>query len=123
MRAPGLLTAALRRWEGKELDVRIEPHKDGRSQKQNRWYWGQVLGLVSEHTGYTPEELHEYFKSRFIPKRIALSDDNGVVVDDRVIGGSSAKLDVEAFAHYCECIRQFAAEDLGVVIPDPDGGY
>lgn len=122
-RHPELLWAAVKRWEGKDIDLEIGPHKDSRSLRQNRWYWGQILGLISEHTGYEPEELHEYFKSRFLPKRVALADCNGVVVDDKVVGGSSAKLDIEAFGEYCESIRKFAAEELGVVIPDPDGGY
>lgn len=123
LRNPATFKAAVRRLKNGDVILTLDKKRDKRSDRQNRWYWGQILGLISEHTGYEPEELHEYFKSRFLPKRIALADGNGEVVDDRVVGGSSAKLDIEGFGEYCEAIRKFAAEELDVVIPDPDGGY
>lgn len=112
----------LRRMRDGEVIVTIEPRKAARSQPQNRYYWGVVVELISEHTGYTPEELHDYLKAKFLPKALALPDANGVIVDEFVIGGSTTKLNKLEFGEYVERIRQWAAETLDVVIPDPDTG-
>lgn len=112
--------ALLARMKDGEVVVRVEKPKTGPSLLQYAWYWGQVLELISDHTGYEPEELHEYFKQRFLPKHLAIADHNGEVKDDIVIGGSTTKLEPPEFADYCERIRRFAAEELYVVIPDPD---
>lgn len=108
---------------GQPAQITLGPVSRRRSDRANRWYWGQILELLSEHTGHTHDELHEYCKARFIPKRLAICDGNGVVIDDRVVGGSTTKLSTADMAVYCDAIRQFAAEDLGLVIPDPDPAW
>lgn len=118
--APVSFASAMRAFAGKPVELTVREKRNRRSDRQLRWYWGQVLELLSEHTGHSPDELHEYCKSRFIPKRLAICDGNGVVVDERVVGGSTAKLSTSEMADYCEAIRKFAAEELGVFIPDPD---
>jgi hypothetical protein len=117
---PALYATTIKTFAGKRVVVSITRETSQRSDQQNRWYWGCVLALISEHTGYQPEELHDLFKVRFIPKHVALADGNGVVREEGVIGGSTARLDTIDFAAYCERVRQFAAEELGVVIPDPN---
>ena len=97
--------------------VRVGPPK--RSDEANAYYW-LVLGLIEEHTGHSADDLHEYFKQRFIPKRLALSDDNGEVKDDVVIGGSTAKMSRQDFYDYVEAVRHFALVELHIETPDPD---
>lgn len=110
---------ALRPLRDRELLIRIEPIRAARSHQQNNWYWGCLVQLVAEHTGYTPDEIHELYKAKFIPKRLAVADGNGEVQGEFVIGGSTTKLDTLEFSEFCESIRQWAADELGVVIPDP----
>lgn len=119
MDAPEVFRQSARALAGKHVELTLKAKSSRRSDRQNAWYWGQILELLSQKTGYTPDELHEYCKSRFIPKRLAICDGNGVVIDDRVIGGSTTKLSRSEMTDYCEAIRQFAAEDMGLVIPDP----
>jgi hypothetical protein len=114
--------AQLRRMKDCEVIVTIEPRKAARSQNQNRWYWAQVVGLVAEHTGYSPEEIHEIYKAKFLPHHVDFCDEHGEVVAEFVIGGSTTKLNKVEFGEYCERIRQWAAEELSVVIPDADAG-
>lgn len=102
-----------------EVRVTIERARATRSEQQNRWYWGVIMKHLSEHTGYTPDELHEYCKQRFNSKKVAFCDDNGVVKDEETIGLSTTRLNKITFGEYCESIRQWAAEDLHVNIPDP----
>lgn len=100
--------------------VRIERLKATRSAEANRYWWGVCVELVSAHTGYTPEEIHELAKQKFLPKSIALKDGNGTLKDMYVIGGSTAKLDGAAFWDFVERFREWAAMELDVVIPDPE---
>lgn len=113
------LKLALKAFSDCEVAVRIERRRANRSQPQNRWYWGCIVQALSDHTGYSPDEMHAVLKAKFIPKRLAVTDGNGEICGEFVIGGSTAKLDKTAFAEYCEAIRQWAAE-LGVAIPDPN---
>ncbi len=112
-------SARLARFRDGPVEITVERKHATRSTNQNAWYWSQVVGLVAEHTGYTPDEIHEIYKAKFIPKELAIADGNGEVVMEVVIGGSSAKLDTAQFSDYCERIREWAAT-LGVVIPDPN---
>ena len=72
-----------------------------RSIQANRFYWKVIVGAISEHTGYTPDEVHEFLKAKFLPKRLAMCDGNGVIVDEFVIGGSTRKLKTDEFNDYC----------------------
>jgi hypothetical protein len=69
------------------------------------------------------DELHEWAKARFLPKHVALLDDNGTVVDDLIIGGTTTKLNRVQFYEFVEALRAFAAEKLDVNIPDPDPNW
>jgi hypothetical protein len=109
-------------WRDGEVTITVERKRATRSVLQNAWYWGQVLRLLAEHTGYTVDELHDYCKQRFNPKRLVLCDGWGEVKDEQRIGQSTRELNRITFGEYCEAIRQWAREDLGVVIPDPDPG-
>jgi hypothetical protein len=113
------LSQALRGMKDGEVLIRIERLRATRSQRQNAWYWGVIVQMLADHTGYTPDEMHEVLKAKFIPKRFAVADGNGEIRDELVIGGSSAALNTVEFGEYCEAIRQWAAENLSVVIPDP----
>lgn len=102
-----------------EVLVTVARARATRSLSQNAWYWGVIVELISEHTGYTPDEVHELLKAKFIPKKLAVQDGNGEIKGEFVIGGSTQKLNKLTFGEYCEAIRQWAAQDLDIVIPDP----
>jgi hypothetical protein len=123
MDSPEVFKQAARVLAGKPAQLTLGPISKRRSDRQNAWYWGRVLEIIAKDTGNEADDLHEYFKSRFIPKRLAICDGNGVVIDDRVIGGSTTRLSTVDMAAYCDAIRQFAAEELGLVIPDPDPSW
>lgn len=112
---------SLRRMRDGAVRVTVERVHATRSLQQSRYYWGVVVELLSDHTGYTPDEIHELLKAKFIPKKLAVTDGNGEIVGEFVIGGTTTKLNKIEFGEYIESIRQWAAE-IGVVIPDPDTG-
>jgi len=106
--------------EGTQVELAVTRLYATRSIKQNRWYWGVAVALLSEHTGYGPEEMHDILKAKFLPKHLAVTNGNGRIVDSFVIGGSTRELNTVEFKEYTERVQQWAADDLGVVIPDPD---
>lgn len=59
----------LNQFEGKEVQLEILPKRSKRSDNQNRYYW-MYLGLISSETGHTEDELHAFFKGKFLTKRI-----------------------------------------------------
>jgi hypothetical protein len=99
--------------------VTIERVRPKRSVDQNAYMWGVVVHLLSEHTGYEPEEMHAWLKAQFLPKALAVVTRHGEVIE-HAVGGSTTTLTTVEFIDYIERIQRWAAIELGVVIPDPD---
>ncbi len=106
--------------EGAEVEIEVTIRRATRSLQQNAYFWGVVVQMISEHTGYAPDEVHEFLKMKFIPKKLAVCKGNGEIVDEFVVGGSTRKMNTVEFGEYVESIRQWAAESLDLYIPDPD---
>lgn len=49
-----------------DIEIIIRKKKKDRSDKQNRYYWA-YLGIISDETGDNVDDLHEFFKRKFIP--------------------------------------------------------
>lgn len=113
------LNQGIKPWEGKTVRVVVRPARRTRTSAQNAYLWSTVYGYIAEHTGHTPEEIHEWAKQEFLPKTVAFADGNGVVVGERVIGGSTTALNTVEMTDFIEAIRTFARDRLGVVVPDP----
>jgi hypothetical protein len=87
--------------EGKRVELILRERQSGRSDDQNRYYHGVVVKMLSDHTGYSPEEMHDTLKERFRVK-------------------TTTKLSVAEFQDYIARIVRWAADDLELPIPDPD---
>lgn len=106
--------------DGWEVELTVKRLRATRSLEQNAYYWGVVVQMLSEHTGYTPEDIHELLKAKFIPKRLAVCDGNGVIQGEFVLAGSTRSMNKLEFGEYMDSVRQWAADALDVVIPDPN---
>jgi hypothetical protein len=104
------------RWD---YEIAVRRLYANRSQQQNRFYWSVVVAYLSDYTGFTPDEMHDWLKMKFIPKKLAVCDGNGEIQGEFVLGGSTRKMNTAQFTEYLEAIRGWAASELGVVIPDP----
>lgn len=102
------------------LEVTVKRLRATRSVRQNRYWWGVCVQLVSEHTGYTPEEIHEIAKQMFIPKKLAVSDGNGEIKGEFVVGGSTRTMNTAEFSEFVENFKRWASTELDVYIPDAD---
>lgn len=103
---------------------RIEVHsvRDKRSNAQNAWLWGCIYpclrnAMVAEgwDNVETDEDVHEFFKSLLGGKQIV----NRTTGESITIPSSTAKMDTAQFCEYCERLRDYGREYLGVDIPDP----
>ena len=101
----------LKTLEGQKVEIIVRKQKTKRSDNQNSYYWGVVLDILSRHTGYESDEMHEILKFKFLRKRIS---------DDVEYVQSTTKLNTAEMEEYLEKIRRFAAMDLFCVIPLPN---
>ena len=101
-------------YAGKTITLTWEKYKKQRSEPQNSYLWGVCYKILSEHTGYTPQELHEVFKAKFIgTKKIKV----GETTTESPI--SSTTLSTTDFMAFIADIQRTAAE-LGCYVPDPN---
>lgn len=100
---------------GDKVVIEIEKRKVSRSLQQNSYYWGAVLPTIADSTGDMVEDLHEFFKRRFLTPRKAR-----VLGKDVVFPGSTAKLSKSDFAEYLQKIEHLTE----IPLPRPeDAGY
>lgn len=117
--------------------VNIKQYRDSRSNRQNRYYWGVVIKMISEETGMDEMEVHETLKKKFIQQReyiltksdgkyYACFQDTAEMIptselEEYYKKKGSKDLDTKEFKEYIEKIHIWAADFLGLNIPDPDG--
>lgn len=104
------------------VDITVTRKRATRSAQANAYWWGVVLAALSEHTGYTRDEIHEIVKAKFLPRQLAVCDGNGEVIGEYVIGGTTTRLTTVEFGELIERVRVWAAEELGCEIPEPAAG-
>ena len=96
------------------------PHKY-RTTPENKYYWGVVIDLLSDELGYTPEEMHEILKIKFLCYKIHLKHKDGSV-EEITYGKTTKDLTTKEFEEYLTKIRTWASADLGILIPLPNEG-
>ena len=92
--------------------------KKQRSNNQNRYYRGVVIARLSEHTGFTPEEMHEVLKWKFLRGWKTLNTKQGF--KEAEYTRSTAELDTKEFEAYMTKVREFASIELSCWIPEPN---
>jgi len=60
----------LQQFDDGEYRLSIVDKKEKRSDQQNRYYW-LYLGIMSEDSGYTKDELHKWAKGMFLTENIS----------------------------------------------------
>lgn len=78
--------------------IKVEKVKEDRSSQQNRFYW-KYLQIISDDTGDSADDLHEFFKRKFLIPR-ELETQWGVMK----IPGSTTKLSKVEFGDYMDRI-------------------
>lgn len=101
----------------KPLVLTVEPYKKRRSLSQNALMWSwltKIVDAISQHTGHDTDELHSFFKSKYLPARTV------------EIGGevrqyyTTTKLTTAEMTAYLDKIYAFATQELGLLLPLPE---
>ena len=101
----------LSKLEGQRIELTIRKERHTRSLSQNRYYWGVIIEILSDHFGYDKEEMHEALKFKFLKKH---GDTDLVTVV------STAKLSTAEFTEYIDDIIRWASTEYQVFIPSAD---
>jgi hypothetical protein len=88
----------------------IKEDKETRSDKQNKYYWGVVCKLLADHTGYTPEEIHQEMGRQLLKYTHQGTE----------FVKSTTKLNTKEMEKYLEDVRRFGSAELGCYIPLPN---
>jgi hypothetical protein len=102
--------AYLQKLEGQKVHILVKKPRPARSKNQNSYYWGVVVELIAETTGYTPAEAHEALKWKFLLKR------EGKLP----IAGTTSDMDTIEFEEYLANVRAWASSELNCFIPLPN---
>lgn len=94
----------------KKWRIEVAQHLERRTLSQNKLLWSIYTAIATE-TGHTSEEIHEYCKATFLPRRIVSFDGK-----DYEIVGSTALLDKPAFSEYVERVASWAAQEFGIQV-------
>jgi hypothetical protein len=97
-------------WRMKEGLVVVKIEQPQRTNALNRFYWKFVIKPTSEAYGYTPDEMHEAWKWKFL----RLEDPDRPMPTVR----STTDLTNKEMFEYIELIRIQAAGDFSLQIPE-----
>lgn len=104
---------------GKTVHIKAGEAEDQRSIEANKFYWGPLLGAISDQVRtperWAPEAWHHLFRRKFLGysiKKEQVAGKKKPVVIRRL--RSTRDLTVKQFATYVEQITAYAVTDLGV---------
>lgn len=100
---------------GHSIEIIIHRKRKHRSVQQNRYYW-LVASMLSDHTGFTKDEIHAILKSKFL-RTEKVNQDSGAVYD---YVKSTTELSTMEYEEYLDSVRQFAAQEFDLQIPMPN---
>lgn len=109
---PDRFRVHLSRYEGQSVEVVVRKKKSQRSLQQNRAYFGIAVEILCDKTGFNREEMHDALKQKFASR---IDEKTGLTIIE-----STADMDTVRFMKYYDDIQKWAAEFLGVYVPDPN---
>jgi hypothetical protein len=104
----------LLKYEPSKVAVTIEPIRSNRSLNQLAYLWGQVYPRIADHTGHTPNELHEIYKRLLLPPQILKWRGREIKV-----AGTTTKLSKGEMAEFITRVISEAAQ-MGITVPPAD---
>ena len=117
------LNEAFRALNGKDVIVTIQKRRSKRSNAQNDFFHGVVIPIVQQgylDAGWNEARSADWTKAeikKFCLIRQAVNEKTGEVKD---YVGDTSGLTKSEFMDFIADIQQWAAENLGIYVPDPN---
>lgn len=90
------------------------PYGKTRSNRENRYYWPVVIGILVEATGNSKQAMHMYLRSQFADPEVVTMKGQSFYVPK-----STTEMTTGEFEQYLSDCRQWASEE-GYFIPLPN---
>jgi hypothetical protein len=100
------------------VEVTVKPWRENRSVQQNKYLWGVVYELISEHTGDSPGAVHKFFTAKYLTDTVEIHTPKGTIEQEFI--RSTTELNTQEFSEYTNKIKDWARDFLEMHIPDPD---
>lgn len=100
--------------EGDDVSVTVRKWRTKRTSNQNRYLFGGVYPIISRSTGHTKDELHLFYKTMFLKKRVAIMGKEYTVVR------STTDLNTKEFTEYIRSVKNHALRELDIFVPEPE---
>lgn len=100
---------------GRSIEILVRRKRKHRSVQQNRVQW-LYYTMISEVTGYTKNEVHEIARALFL-KTEKVNERTGSVFE---YTKSTTELTTVEHIEYTDQIKQWAAQEFDIVLPDPN---
>lgn len=95
---------------GNSYIIEIQWAKSKRSLNQNSYYWGVIIDLFAQNTGYSKDESHQELTSMFLKYE----------AHGKPFVRSTTSLDTKEFEDYAEKCRVWMNDMLGIHVPLPN---
>lgn len=106
----------LRSLAGCDVDVVVKRHRDRRSDKQNKWWWGIAVPLIAHELGYDKHE-HDAVHYALVAKCFGTKVDP--VLKQEIPNVRSSNLNTAQFSELMEWAVRWAATEHGIEVPLP----
>lgn len=98
---------------GEEFEITVTKVKDIRSHKMNNLYWWW-LSIISDNSGYTKKELHNYFKEELLCEEKIVNEKT--ILDCK----STSELTNQEYVKYLNEVNRIATQHFNCFLPDQD---
>lgn len=103
--------------KGYRVTILREKKESGRTIPQNRLY-RLYVNCIAKDTGNTHECIHRLLRKMFLGTRKVTV---GKITDEEPV--STTELNEKEFSSFLDRITEWAATELGIVLPDPKDRY
>lgn len=101
---------------GRSVDIIVKIHRDRRSDKQNRWWWGIAVPLIAHELGY---DKHEHETVHYALVNLCFGTTPDPVMKQDIPNVRSSQLTTVQFSELMEWAVRWAAQEHGIEIPLP----
>lgn len=101
---------------GQRVDVVLKPHREKRSDRQNRWWWGIAVPLIAHELGY---DKHDHDELHYALVALCFGTHHDEKLNMTIPNARSSQLTTAQFSELMEWAVRWAAQEHGIQVPLP----